>query len=242
MKSRSAISQVLRGGGLALLFSTILSFSALAQGDIDQLTAKSFYFGPKGGINLSNIANDSGPAGLARIGYSGGGFAYYRIIPLVAASVEVQYLQLGSNRHFGISYIDAGEDAGSNILTHNIDIPVLANVYAPVVGNFQPKLLVGPAFTFNLYSENISYQYLNIGPTVFPAVTRENRSSEFNLFETALLVGVGADIPLANLLITADLRYRQGFTNVTDIVNSSSAISEDNNIFRAWQLTVGVGF
>ena len=241
MKFRSAISHIIRGSGLAILFGIMLNAPAFGQGDIDQLLDKKFYYGPKGGINFVNIYNDSGPTGTARIGYSGGGFAHYQFLPWLGASLELGYMQMGSNRHFGISYVDGGSDAGANLITHNINAPLLAHLSLPNSGAVRPKIMVGPAFTYMFYAEDYAVQYLNLGSVVVPVTSRTPRTGEFSPFEVALDVGAGVDFSLGNLLLTGDIRHRRGFMNATDIV-TGGAVSDTNNVFRGWQVSVGVGF
>lgn len=243
MKSRSAIFHFFRMGGLTLVFGLLCILPSFGQGDIDQLTTKDFHFGPKAGVHITNLYNSAGPLGArSRIGYAGGGFVHYRIIPMLAASVEIQYQQLGSDTHFGISLNNFGSDAGSNIITHNLDAPVLLHVYAPTTGSIQPKLLAGAAFTYNFFSQVNSYRNINIGGTSsYPTLIRENRTGEFNPFEIGILAGAGIDTMIGDLMIAVDLRYRFGLYNVTDIV-SNAVVNEDSSVFRGWMLNVGVGF
>lgn len=237
MNNRNAISHLFRYCGVVLAFLLIVGQATAQEAD------KKLYFGPKVTGNFSNIYNSAGPTGAAHLGYGAGGFVQYSILGILSASLEVQYLQMGSDQQFGITYANYGDtDIGADLVTHNIDVPVLAHVYAPFsLGNMRLKAVVGPSFTYNYYSVAKSDQYLTLGSSTWPVATKENRSGDFIDFETAGLIGAGAEMPVGNFMLFADLRYRIGFQNVTDIV-SRSVVNDDTNTLNALMVSVGLGF
>lgn len=243
MKIRSAITRLIRGSSLLLCLGTLLYLPAHAQGDLDGLVSRKFFYGPKAGVNYSTIINSAGSTGILRLGYSGGGFGQYRITDWLAASLEVQYLQMGSNRHYGINFLESGYDAGSSLMSHFVNTPVLLHVYIPTGnGKLEPKVVLGGAFSYNWLTMQRSVNFITSGGAVaIPITSTYNRTGDFNPFDVAMLAGLGLDVPLQNMLITMDLRYRLGFFNTTDIVTQATLV-EDNNVYSGLQFSVGVGF
>lgn len=170
-----------------------------------------FSFGPKAGLNLTNISNSDGNN---KASIHLGAFAQARFTDLVGMQVELLYSRQG--------YADKYKVEGKNIKlkgrVNYLNIPVLAklNVYKNLSVDLGPQL----GFALNAKAK------LKSGGTVV-----KEKIHDLNTFDLSFAMGVAYELDMG-LIVSA--RYNLGITNVfdKDVVGS-------NNKNRVFQLSVG---
>lgn len=170
-----------------------------------------FSFGPKMGLNLTNISNsDANNKASIHLG----AFAQTQFTDLVGMKVELLYSRQG----FADKYREDGESIKVKGRVNYLNIPVLAklNVYKNL------SVDLGPQFGFALNARMKS----KWGDTVVKKKIRD-----LNTFELGFAMGVAYELDLG-LIVSA--RYNLGITNVFD----KDAVGS-NNKNRVFQLSVG---
>ncbi len=200
------------------LFVIILTLS------IGKTHAQKFIVGAKGGLNFSNIATNSTYYDL-RAGYNFGLSFEYKPLESLPISVvlEGHYLTYGANKIEKRLLFDEEEilyDYWFNEYYKNtdvrfitIDIPLLIKYPIPFLDKFSPSIYVGSSFTHIIKADAIREYEIVVDQT------SENKYEiTERVAETAFsgIVGLGGKIDMSPIVITFDIRYRMGFTDLNN--------------------------
>lgn len=188
-----------------------LTLIAIAAATVCTTTAKAegFSWGPKVGLNISDMSNTKVSV---KAGFMAGVFAEYRMMNnWFALSGEVLYSRQGiSNK-----YTEDGTKYKEQLKSHYLNIPVLANFY--VTDNLALK--AGLQAGFNLGASMMTKQ----GNT-------KEKDGAGAIFTTAdLSIPIGISYDLGPLVL--DARYNFGITNVSRGNNLLLPDKSRNNVF-----------
>lgn len=170
-------------------------------------------FGIKGGVNVSNVSDDSNVETNSRTGFYGGVFMNAPLAESFSIQPELLYNSVGSKY-----------DVGNSSATLQLDYLTLPVMFQyNVVPQFY--LEAGPEFGMLL---NAKAKYEGGGISGEADLDKDN----FNSFNFGLGLGAGFNIT-NNIGINA--RYVAGFTDATDESNQDfgSDAKNRNNVFQA---------
>lgn len=190
--------------GLAALFA-FTSIFALSP----DLTAKTFAVGVKGGVDRSNFVGDDVPdpgeggSNAPKYGFNVGAQALLNF-GMFGVQPEVAYTQKGHRVTF--DDFDNDETKTRNYL----EIPILArlNLNLPAIP-ITPKLLAGPTFSYFLSGSN-TFVDRSSGDTNESDIQEE----DVHDLDIGVAAGAGVDIGLGPGVLTFDLRFTRGFTEI----------------------------
>lgn len=170
-----------------------------------------FSFGPKMGLNLTNISNSDGNN---KASIHLGAFANARLTDLLGMQVELMYSRQGVADKFHMN----GEKVKVKARVNYLNIPVLAqlHVYKGLYAE------VGPQFGFALNAR----QKIKSGSTVV-----KEKIDDLNVFDLSWALGVSYELDMG---FVVSARYNLGITNVFD-----KDVVGVNNKNRVFQLSVG---
>lgn len=183
-------------------------------------------WGPKGGITLSNFWNDSEGTTDTRAGFVAGMSAGIPFMDWLEFGVEVLYSRQGGNdvpeRLFynDDARVWAGHTRNEmDLILHTVEIPVLFTYYVPMGQDpyVKPMITLGHSFGFNAYASSKSKWTKDSTGETFEAsdnVTERVKAQNF-----AIIGGLGVEWKHEHWPIwyTAELRYRLGYSDVSNI-------------------------
>ena len=183
-----------------------------------------FSLGIKGGINSSKITTDNYSSSVdnvtykdfisdAKAGYNLGAFA--RVGTKIYLQPELLYCVRNSQSTSG--------STSQSLQLKTIQIPVLLGVKLFDMKLASIRAFTGPAMSFVLKNSNVESNLINIDPENF----------KNNIWDWQL--GAGADVGM----LTFDVRYEWGLTNVTGVNTNVSNIGFTN---KGNTLTFSLGF
>lgn len=213
--------------------------------------AKKIGYGAKVGIGLSNFSKEEFKVGN-KVGFMVGGFVNYKVIKILTVQMEVMYMQQGGKEMTtsiaSLSGLVSSETSITKTTLHNIEIPLLAKVTPPGLGDvfgLKPHVLIGPALGINLGATNVTTTDIEFtsGRSV---VVKERGPVSPNNFETiqwGAYIGAGFETQLKSFLLSVDVRYRQGLNSINPNYDMETFVhgfgdGKSNTI----ALTVGIGF
>lgn len=215
--------------GLAALVAFGLTFALSPD-----LSAKTFAVGVKGGVDSSNFVGDDvpdpgdGASNAPKYGFNIGAQALLNF-GMFGVQPEVAYTQKGHR----VTFDDIDNDATT---THNyLEIPLLArlNLNLPAIP-ITPKLLAGPTFSYFLSGSTTNIEFPS-GDTNKTDVDDE----DVHDLDIGLAAGAGVDIGLGPGVLTFDLRFTRGFTEIPDTDADDTAIF---NSMGSVNVGYGIGF
>lgn len=184
--------------------------------------------GPKLGLGLASLAydnDDMDDPGDSRLGMSIGAQLDLQLIDMLALQLELLYGMRGESFNSALVNTTTRYDY--------LYVPVVLVGTYPISEQFKPRLTAG----------------LSVGYMLSGAVTTENASAsnssvkveldpgQFRRGEVGLVLGLGAELPLAGQSFTFDLRWERGLTGIADRPSGS-----DNVRNSVVLLAVGVMF
>lgn len=199
---------------IAFILVAVMSNAAVA-GDVS--------FGIKAGLNYTAITNNpkSWDDNLEwKAGISAGAFLSYRFNEWLSLQPELLYSQRGVNsKLLDYSIIEVDLTAAFSY----IEIPLLLEYTVPLEGSFRPVIYAGPVLSYMLSSE------LELSASILSATVDIGSLSHVNDFGGIL--GAGFEWDVGNGLVTFDVRYQRGFTNV--ITSGDFEINGDPQVIEA---------
>ncbi len=224
----------------------LIAIGASAQDDVGDTP---FSFGARAGAAISTFSHEQPHAG-AKIGYTVGGFANYSF-GSASLQIEANYLQQGGTlftyydeTRFGADYsIFTVNQTHSNVTLHNIEVPVLFSYSLPAEG-FTPRIYAGPSAAFTIYAEdNFEKTGKTFNGLIITAHGTDNVTSTYEFFQVGALGGLGVSIPMGDLKLLIDARYRYGITPARESY-SYITLNQTAQSIRTHTLsfTVGLGF
>jgi hypothetical protein len=249
---------------LALVFASLLAFTGLQVMAQDAHKEDRLSWGPKVGFVRANIAQSFENVADARSGFAGGGFLRYKINDWFSISPELMYARSGANLRpgtsiwnlyitdyvgfpdLGIGDFDNIDIVKSAINMHNIDLNAFA-VFQPALlrGAVQPRLFVGPAIGYNMYTRAQQRAVLNIFDPGDPISqspefnANRNWSSRIRNWDFGAVVGAGLDFKAHKNTYTFDVRYRAGISQINSFRNE---INQNDFQSQNILLMFGIGF
>ena len=210
----------------------------------------SINYGVKAGLVSSDFASDFQKleSTESRTSFSAGLFADVKITDLLGVSLEALYVQEGTMR-MNPDYIyyesqitqDNGDitinRVNSNIVMHNIEVPLLINVYLGD-NDFNSRIFVGGSFDYiyNVYAKNLlSYSYDEEAYVVSDRAKDVVKSS-FKEYNIGAIIGAG----ISYEMISVDIRYKFGMMPLNNLAtyNYRNYYKED---FSTNVLMISVG-
>lgn len=194
-------------------------------------------YGAKAGIIMSNLTQTPeswDDAKSYKTGFTGGVFMNYAFNERFSIQPELLYTMKGmkGNLYDGLVSVD---------VTASFDyfeLPVLAVYTFPGSEKLKPRVYAGPSFAYNLGSELKISAWLASASVDFSSLTQ---TTDFGV-----VAGAGFDYALGKGILTFDVRYQLGFTNVImtgdfDLNGSAQTISGDDFKNYGFAFLVGYG-
>jgi len=183
-------------------------------------------YGVKAGLVSSAFASDFQKLETteSRTSFSAGLFANVKITDLIGVSLEALYVQEGTMRinsdyiyyDTRISSIDGLtiDRVNSNIIMHNIEVPLLVNLY---LGNndYNSRIFIGGSFDYiyNVYAKNL-ISYSGEGEAyVLSDRKKDVVSDSFKSYNIGAIIGAGISYDM----FTVDIRYKFGVMPINDL-------------------------
>ena len=177
--------------GIAML---VLSGAALANGD------SKWSYGVKLGVNMANMTLDPSPSGLdmkMRTGLGIGGIVNYNLNEKMNVRTDVLYLSKGAK-------MEATGFSGEN----KISVLAINPMYTYQFATWACKLAHGKQ----------AGAFAEVGPELalkLSAKDQDDKTLDYSGTEVALNLGVGINIPVGAKMLSPELRYSMGLTNVS---------------------------
>jgi len=194
-------------------------------------------YGAKAGIIMSNLTQTPeswDDAKSYKTGFTGGVFMNYAFNERFSLEPELLYTMKGmkGNLYDGLVSVD---------VTASFDyfeLPVLAVFTLPGSRNLKPRVYAGPSFAYTLGSELEISAWLASASVDISSLTQ---TTDFGV-----VAGAGFDYALGKGILTFDVRYQRGFTNVImtgdfDFNGSAQTISGDDFKNYGFAFLVGYG-
>lgn len=199
----------------------VICILAVAAGDV--AVAGDMSFGVKAGVSTATITNNPAswdPNLSWKMGVMAGAFAIYRFNAQLSLQPELLYSQRGvESRLLDYEFVDVDLTASFDY----VEIPLLLAYTVPLKGSFKPILYAGPVISYMLRSEvDLSASFLSVSADI-GSVTHVN--------DFGGIVGTGFQWNVAGRMITFDIRYQRGFTNV--ITSGDFEINGDPQVIEA---------
>jgi len=163
------------------------------------------------------------------IGFSGGGYASYHVLPILNVKIEPQYsMQGGARQSYYVNYsaIDGNVAAigfyNPSVIMHTVEVPLLAELTLPEFEDetIIPKLILGGSWSLMAKATETSTMryFFNDGtPAVDVGYRRQNVTDNYTRSQFSAVVGFGVQFKTDSRDFQIDVRYRQGFTQVNRI-------------------------
>lgn len=229
---------------LLILCCTLFLSISISYAQDYQSSSKPLTFGVRAGFSQSVLTIDNQPSSYYRISPIVGGFVQYRVLPWVAASVELLYTQYGGNGISPLLIYTPDSPVLNNLgktdlFIHSIDLPVSAKFSLPdFSGSIKPFVSAGAIFTYNTQANAINYFVENNGssfPYIYSAndiVTSRVKSNNFSF-----ITGVGAEFIGNKFNFSFELYYRIGLTDLNQIARTYAP----NYRANAFGVKIGIG-
>jgi outer membrane protein W len=179
-------------------------------------------FGIEAGLMMTSITENPTswePTKSFKPGISAGAFLIYRFNDRFSLRPELLYAQRGVQSQLYDGFVSVDLTAKFDYL----ELPLLAVYTFPLKSKIKPRIFAGPVVGYVLNSElEMSASILSVSVD-FSSVTHVN--------DFALLLGAGFDWEVNDGIITFDVRYQRGFSNV--IVTGDFEINGDPETIEA---------
>jgi len=213
---------------VAFLLTALLLVSPALRAQLDDTGLR---FGFKAGLGSADLSlSKFCKLGESRTTFSLGGFAEYRLMPWLSATVGLEYTQNGGSNvpprmlYSAISQLlsqeipDGGEVSmiRTNLRIHTLEIPVAGRVSLPESGNFKPFFMVGPSFGFRLGATSTFYREYVFAPGIAShpvAVSSDKVKEKISPVNVSALLGVGSEFSAYDKIFELGVTYRLGLVN-----------------------------
>ena len=170
--------------------------------------ATSAELGVKAGMSMATFGNNFAAIGNAkrRLGFIGGGFTAFRIVPSVAIQTEVLFSMKGAR---DVGGIDSGSQNPTVPRDYEwkftyVEIPVVLRVSPPFDHVLRPDLIAGAAVAFNT---GANFEDKAVGSEF------SVRSGVRNV-DVGLMLGIGAHIGRGPVRYLIEGRYTRGLLGI----------------------------
>jgi len=196
-------------------------------------------FGVKAGLNMATITNNPtswDPNLSLKSGFAAGAFLIYRFNNQLGLQPELLYSQRGVDSRL-LDYSIA--DVDLTALFDYVELPMLLVYTVPLKGSFRPILYAGPVLSYMLSSElELSASLLSVSVDI-GSLTHVN--------DFGGIIGTGFWWQVGHGMITFDVRYQRGFTNVItsgdfDINGDPQTIEADDIKNQGFAFLLGYAF
>jgi hypothetical protein len=209
---------------IMLAAMVVLPFGAAAQ----------FSVGAKLGISQNQFSQPG-----TVVGFSGGAYVSYKVLPFLNVKFEPQYSQQGGSRQS--YYIDYSALQGNvryvgfinpSAIMQNLELPILAEVTLPEFKDEKiiPKLILGGSYSLMMKATERSTMryFFNDGtPAVDVGYQNQNVTDNYARNQFSAIVGLGILFKTEKRDFQFDVRYRQGFTQL-NLIKYPDAISNNS--------------
>ena len=177
------------------------------------------------------------------IGVNLGAFGKFKVTDFLDARLELLYSTQGGGRSDYTRVYNDGSDGSTNGVTsitnlnpyvtfNNFEIPLLVELGLPEFKDMaiQPKLLLGGSYSMVMGAiehKTQRYSFPNSpdanGNAVAPTIVdvgyiRENVTDNYKRSQWAVIAGIGVNYKLGKRTFMMDIRYRQGLTQLNQVV------------------------
>ncbi len=205
---------------------------------VGQAEAQTIHYGIKGGVDFDNMRATTSSGSFNNDSLALQTQGIYINIKLGPVSLQPELLY---SRH-GASWLQREEPEGrlyGNFKYDSIELPVLVK-YSFLSGPARPCVFVGPSFSYifrpqfgggvdtpESYNMDSQYSY-DYGSYI--------KNTEF-----AAIGGIGIDYRLSRVIVSLDVRYRLGLSNINEAsMGEMTGISSFKN--RGVSVMIGLGF
>jgi len=218
-----------------LLLLIIVSFSSLKaqESTVSGSSSGGFYIGGKVGYGMSNfIAITNADVKFAETTYdnvSYGILAGYKLNSLLSVQLEGNYAQYGAH-NIATSYIySPGSPVLANVGAnstldhvdmdlHNVDVPLTIKLTLGE-GSFTPYIYGGVNLGINVSATTSIVRKVTFNDVISYRTSKDDITARIIQNEFAPVVGGGFMIKMFNLTFCGDVRYKRGFTNLSNVDN-----------------------
>jgi len=205
---------------------------------------KPLSFGIRAGYSAPVLTVDNQPVFVSRLAPVIGGFAQYRVLPWVAASLEVVYTQYGGNSISPTLIYSPDspilDNLGKTDLSiHSIEVPISAKIGLPgMTGAVKPFISIGASAAFFLQANVMNY-YIEDNASGFPYLYNANNivSSRLKKYDYSCISGAGMEFQGDKLNFSIEIFYRIGFSNL----NASHKTYAPDYRANAFGVKIGIG-
>ena len=218
-----------------LLLLIVVSFYSLkAQESSESSSPGKIFIGAKIGYGITNyestLKSETNFAKMAYDNLSYGVLAGYKLNSLISFQLEGNFAKYGA-RNIIPTYLYSAQSPvlasiGTNSTVDHVDMDIFS-IDVPVTvklslkdGDFSPYIYGGVNYGINVYGRSsivrkITYNEASDFQTSTDDITARIVSNEF-----APIVGCGAIVKMFKLSFFGDVRYKYGFTNLSNVDNS----------------------
>jgi hypothetical protein len=218
-----------------LLLFIVVSFSSLKaqESTVSGASSKGIYIGVKAGYGISNFqAITNADVKFAETTFdnvSYGLLAGYKLNSLLSVQLEGNYAQYGAHK-IATSYIYSSgspvlANIGANSVIDHVDMD-LYNVDVPLTvklsfgeGSFSPYIYGGVNLGINVSAKTSIIRKVTFNDVISYRTSTDNITPRIIQNEFAPVVGGGVLIKMFNLTFCGDVRYKRGFTNLSNVDN-----------------------
>ncbi len=220
---------------IILLLLIVVSFSTLKaqESTVSGSSSGGFYIGGKVGYGISDFEAISNAnvkfAETAFDNVSYGLLAGYKLNSLLSVQLEGNYAQYGAHK-IATSYIYSPgspvlANIGSNSVIDHVDMD-LYNVDVPLTvklsfgeGSFAPYIYGGVNLGINVSARTAIVRKVTFNDVISYRTSTDDITPRIIQNEFAPVVGGGVLIKMFNLTFCGDVRYKRGYTNLSNIDN-----------------------
>lgn len=158
------------------------------------------------------------------LGYGVGAYATYQPLSFLTIQVEVLYAETAGrldDYSTTNSLFDSTEYTKRTLRIRSLEIPVIVRYGLPFdLFGMSTNVYVGGAYSYNMSVAEIEDKthYYNDGVNVLSSDfknSRNNVSSNYTPYNMEALIGFGVNLDLFGMPAQIDLRYKQGFQNLS---------------------------
>lgn len=234
---------------LALLFFIVPYTQAQSESKSKSIGGMEISYGAKVGLVSSDFASDFQKleSTESRTSFSGGLFGSIKITDLIGVTLEALYVQEGTMRlnsdyiYYRTSIPGSGvtlNRVNSNIVMHNIEVPLMVDLYLGK-SEYNPRVYLGGSFDYilSVTAKNLWAYYGGNDQRVVSKRKPDNVSSSFKQYNVGAIIGAGISYDMFNF----DIRYKFGTMPVNNLATYNFRNTyKENFSTNVLMITVGV--
>jgi len=216
---------------LLFIIIAILPFGLVAQDESGGGGGGGFFLGAKAGYGMVRFEPVSATKDFAETTWDNLAYGImlgYGITGNLSIQVEGIYSQYGADK-IVTDYIYSTESPilqpynSNSVVDHvdmdlyYVDVPLLFKYTRSELG-FSPYVYAGVDWGINILSTTTVVQAINAGETYYRNFN-DNITDRIKYYDISPIVGLGAKMDAGSLSLFGDLRYKQGFMNLSNLDN-----------------------